>query len=100
MRNEIVIDQLILLHKSNKKVSEKMIDYLISQTKHPIIVCLVLHVPAVIDDISIFGYDTTTPTPTPTPIYFSFVASFGRINSHPSPYVFFRHTSKTLRVAD
>jgi hypothetical protein len=92
-----MIDQLILLHKPNKKVrSKKMMDYIISQTKHHIIVCLVLLVPAVIDDISIFGYDTITPTP----IYFSFVASFGRINLHPSPYVFFRHTSKTLRVAD
>jgi hypothetical protein len=37
MRNEMVIDQLILFHKPNKKVrSEKMVEYFISQTKHTI----------------------------------------------------------------
>jgi hypothetical protein len=35
MRNEMVMDQLIPLHKPNKKVrTEKMMDYLIPQTKH------------------------------------------------------------------
>jgi hypothetical protein len=35
MRNEVVINQPILLHKPNKKVrSEKKIDHFISQTKH------------------------------------------------------------------
>jgi hypothetical protein len=39
MRNKILIDQLIPLHKPNKKVmSEKMINYLNPQTKHTIIV--------------------------------------------------------------
>jgi hypothetical protein len=33
MRNEKVMDQLISFHKPNKNVSEKMIDYIISQTK-------------------------------------------------------------------
>jgi hypothetical protein len=33
----MVMDQLIPFHKSNKKVrSEKMMNYLIPQTKHPI----------------------------------------------------------------
>jgi hypothetical protein len=37
MRNEMMMYQLIPLHKPNKKVrSEKMMDYPIPQTKHPI----------------------------------------------------------------
>jgi hypothetical protein len=36
MRNGMVIDELILLHKPNKVRSEKMMDYLIPQTKHAI----------------------------------------------------------------
>lgn len=37
MRNEMTMDQLILFHKPNKKVSsEKMMDHLIPQTKHTI----------------------------------------------------------------
>jgi hypothetical protein len=32
------MDQLIIFHKLNKKVSGKMMDYLIHQTKHVIIV--------------------------------------------------------------
>jgi hypothetical protein len=40
MRNEMVIDQLIPFHKPNKKMrTEKMMDQLISQTKHHIYVC-------------------------------------------------------------
>jgi hypothetical protein len=35
MRNGVVMDQLILFHKPNKKVrSEKKIDHFIPQTKH------------------------------------------------------------------
>jgi hypothetical protein len=35
MRNEMVMDQTILFHKSNKKVrSEKKIDHFVHQTKH------------------------------------------------------------------
>lgn len=35
MMNEMVMNQLIIFHKSNKKVrGEKMMDYLIHQTKH------------------------------------------------------------------
>jgi hypothetical protein len=38
MKNEIVMDQLILFYKLNKKVrSEVIMDYLILQTKHAII---------------------------------------------------------------
>jgi hypothetical protein len=37
MRNEMVMDQLIQFHKPNKKVrSEKMMNYLIPQSKHTI----------------------------------------------------------------
>jgi hypothetical protein len=37
MRNEMVMDQLTTFHKLYKKVrSEKMMDYLIHQTKHAI----------------------------------------------------------------
>jgi hypothetical protein len=37
MRNEMVMDQLISFYKPNKKVgSEKMMDYLIPQTKHTV----------------------------------------------------------------
>jgi hypothetical protein len=37
MRDGMVMDQLIPFHKPDKKVrSEKMMDYLISQTKHTI----------------------------------------------------------------
>jgi hypothetical protein len=35
MRNEIVMDQLIPIHKQNNKVrNEKMMDYLVTQIKH------------------------------------------------------------------
>jgi hypothetical protein len=35
MRDKMVMDQLIPIHKQSKKVmSEKMMDYLITQTKH------------------------------------------------------------------
>jgi hypothetical protein len=35
MRNEVVMDQLILFHKPNKKVtSEKKMNHFIPQTKH------------------------------------------------------------------
>jgi hypothetical protein len=38
MRNRMMIDQLIRFHKPNKKtMSEKMLDYLIPQTKHTVI---------------------------------------------------------------
>jgi hypothetical protein len=38
MKNEIVMDQLILFYKLNKKVrSEEKMDYLIPQTKYTII---------------------------------------------------------------
>lgn len=38
---EMVMNQLIIFHKSNKKVrSEKMMDYLIPQTKHAITACI------------------------------------------------------------
>jgi hypothetical protein len=37
MRNEVVMDQLILFHKPNKKmINEKKMDHFISQTKHTI----------------------------------------------------------------
>jgi hypothetical protein len=43
MRNEMVIDQYILFHKPNKKVrSEKMMNYLISQTKYAISTLLII----------------------------------------------------------
>jgi hypothetical protein len=38
MRNEMVMDQLILFHKPNKKVrSEKKMDHFITRTEHTII---------------------------------------------------------------
>jgi hypothetical protein len=37
----VVMDQLILFHKPNKKVrSEKKIDHFITQTKHTLTICL------------------------------------------------------------
>jgi hypothetical protein len=42
MRNVVVMDQLILFHKPNKKVrSEKKMDHFIPQTKHTLNVSLV-----------------------------------------------------------
>jgi hypothetical protein len=34
MRNEVMMDQPILFHKPNKKVSENKIDHFIPQNKH------------------------------------------------------------------
>jgi hypothetical protein len=40
MKNKMVMDQLISFYKPNKNVrSEKMMDYLIPQIKHPISYC-------------------------------------------------------------
>jgi hypothetical protein len=36
MGNGVVMDQIILFHKPNKKVSEKKMDHFIPQTKHTI----------------------------------------------------------------